>query len=571
MSTPPSGPRRFWEELKDRKVVRVAVAYAVVGWVVFEVAEAVFPRLLLPEWSVTLVLVMVLLGFPLALVLAWAFEVTPEGVRRVPEAAGTAGPRGATGGTPGLLPSTLAGRIAAAGGVLVLALTGGAFFALRSAGPELVDDRVVVGIFENQTGDPSLDPVGRMASDVIGQGLTRAGVIEVVPTATAVQAYRAYADGWDSFMHSEYRVALEHLDRALASDSTWVGALILAAVAHLNLGEPGRVEARLDRIRGSPGSLTPFQVAVADWIRAALDGDTRGAYRAASRWVELAPSGIAMYQVAYEALDLNRPREAVDRLTRMGPDRADMEGWTPYWGILTEAYHLLGEHGDELEAAREGRQRYPDRTAPLGYEAAALAAPGRGDELRALLDDSHTLPTDPVWEPPRIFLEGGIELRAHGHPDAARDVLNEAVEWYRSRRVMEDGRQAHRRRLGDALYYLERYDEARDVFSALSDADPEDVAYVGRLGMIAALAGDTVEARRVDRRLAAWEEPYLNGRDLLWRAYIAGGPRERERAVELLRRAFEEGRSYGITFHRFPALDPLRDYGPFRELMRPKG
>ncbi|MEE9141227.1 MAG: hypothetical protein V3U59_00800 [Gammaproteobacteria bacterium] len=83
---------RFLHELTKRRVLRVAVGYAVVGWLLVEVADVVFPALLLPDWSLRFVLVIVLLGFPFALVLAWLFDITPSGIERVPmnadEAAG---------------------------------------------------------------------------------------------------------------------------------------------------------------------------------------------------------------------------------------------------------------------------------------------------------------------------------------------------------------------------------------------------------------------------------------------------------------------------------------------------
>jgi serine/threonine protein kinase/tetratricopeptide (TPR) repeat protein len=73
---------RFWSELGRRKVTRVAVAYLVVAWAAVEVADTVFPHLSLPAWSITLVIAMVALGFPVSLVAAWAYDVTPDGVRR---------------------------------------------------------------------------------------------------------------------------------------------------------------------------------------------------------------------------------------------------------------------------------------------------------------------------------------------------------------------------------------------------------------------------------------------------------------------------------------------------------
>jgi len=72
----------FWEEIKRRKVGRVAVAYAVVAWLLVEVVVTVEEPLHLPGWMDTFVIVLVLLGFPLALVLSWAYDLTPTGIER---------------------------------------------------------------------------------------------------------------------------------------------------------------------------------------------------------------------------------------------------------------------------------------------------------------------------------------------------------------------------------------------------------------------------------------------------------------------------------------------------------
>src|ERR1700756_4512593 len=72
----------FFAELKRRNVYKVAVAYAVVGWLLVQVATQVFPFLEIPNWVVRLVIALVVIGFPIALVIAWAFEATPEGIKR---------------------------------------------------------------------------------------------------------------------------------------------------------------------------------------------------------------------------------------------------------------------------------------------------------------------------------------------------------------------------------------------------------------------------------------------------------------------------------------------------------
>lgn len=82
-SRPGVPPRvsRLWAELRRRRVPRAAALYGVVGWGVVEVATATFPYLGIPDWGATLVIVLVLLGLPLALVLAWAFDLTAHGIR----------------------------------------------------------------------------------------------------------------------------------------------------------------------------------------------------------------------------------------------------------------------------------------------------------------------------------------------------------------------------------------------------------------------------------------------------------------------------------------------------------
>ena len=72
----------FFAELKRRNVYKVAVAYAVVSWLLIQIATQVFPFFEIPNWAVRLIVLAIVLGFPIALVIAWAFELTPEGIKR---------------------------------------------------------------------------------------------------------------------------------------------------------------------------------------------------------------------------------------------------------------------------------------------------------------------------------------------------------------------------------------------------------------------------------------------------------------------------------------------------------
>src|SRR5213595_2583070 len=75
-------PKGFFGELRRRNVYKVAVAYAVVAWLLIQIATQVFPFFEIPNWAVRLVVLLLIIGFPVALILAWAFEITPEGIKR---------------------------------------------------------------------------------------------------------------------------------------------------------------------------------------------------------------------------------------------------------------------------------------------------------------------------------------------------------------------------------------------------------------------------------------------------------------------------------------------------------
>jgi adenylate cyclase len=77
--------KNFFAELKRRNVYKVAIAYAIVAWLLIQVATQVFPFFEIPNWGVRLIVLFIVIGFPIALVLAWAFELTPEGIKRTDE------------------------------------------------------------------------------------------------------------------------------------------------------------------------------------------------------------------------------------------------------------------------------------------------------------------------------------------------------------------------------------------------------------------------------------------------------------------------------------------------------
>ena len=74
--------KKLISELKRRNVFKVATAYIIAGWLIIQVVSSVFPIFKFPAWTSQFVVILVLIGFPISIILAWAFEMTPEGVKR---------------------------------------------------------------------------------------------------------------------------------------------------------------------------------------------------------------------------------------------------------------------------------------------------------------------------------------------------------------------------------------------------------------------------------------------------------------------------------------------------------
>ena len=148
-------PATFLTELKRRKVYRVAVAYAIVSWLLIQAASILFPTFEAPPWVMKVFVTAMILGFPVALILAWAFELTPEGIRREEDAA------------PGESKAPKAGRkwtaVIVAAAVLAVALLGFQFARMRkspaigttkqTASTPALDKSVAVLPFENLSSD----------------------------------------------------------------------------------------------------------------------------------------------------------------------------------------------------------------------------------------------------------------------------------------------------------------------------------------------------------------------------------------------------------------------------------
>jgi TolB-like protein/Tfp pilus assembly protein PilF len=165
----------FFEEVKRRKVYRVAAAYIIAAGFIIQIGSAVFPAWELPSWTFRLVVVLLLVGFPIALILAWAFDVTPQGIKTTSTLA-----------APGSHRRRNVIMLVATG-VIISAAAG--FFLLPRASARKIDKSIAVLPFENLSNDQENAFFADGIQDDILTNLSKIGDLKVI-SRTSVMQYR---------------------------------------------------------------------------------------------------------------------------------------------------------------------------------------------------------------------------------------------------------------------------------------------------------------------------------------------------------------------------------------------
>jgi serine/threonine protein kinase/tetratricopeptide (TPR) repeat protein len=563
----------------------------------------------------------------------------------------------------------------------IVVIGAASFFIFRKSGAGLDPDLVAVAAFENLTGDPSLDPLGRITSDWISQGLSQISGLQVVPTISVPQlspagkpgegmrpppsplqalaeetgagkvvsgtyylaggeiqflssitdtlkrklilslepikgsrtdrmnvieklrqrimgalaadsqlsigdskgarppsydAYQEFVLGMNSFASDDPK-ASSHLEKAVELDPGFMPAYQWLARIYSNMGLWDKAVSILDFMDQNRDKLTPEGALWLDRLKAESQGKHEEALRAVLQLHKLAPrEALYTFLVAAEGTGINKPRLAVDLFERTEVP----ESWLKIaaQGILwfanwSNAHYLLGNHKKELEVALRARKYYPDALTPMILEARSLAAQGRIEEVKKVVDES-LLSRSSVGTAGRVMLAAARELHLRGYQEAFKDMAGRAVEWYRGRAAGKEAAEQQRYELVVALYVSEQWEEAGALIEKLRSDKPDNIDYLGYSGALAARRGDKVEALRISEELKRIDRPFTFGAQTYWRARIAALLGMKEEAVELLRQSFAQGNDYirssGFIIQEAD-LDPLRDFAPFRELMKPKG
>jgi len=412
------------------------------------------------------------------------------------------------------------------------------------------------------------------------------------PPAT-YESYEAYSEGLEAAIRGEAVEAARHFERAVTADPTFYRAALWAAQNYRLAGRYtaewshyAKAESLIVPLVESRGQLNRYERCHLDLVMAlGPQLNLSAGYGAARCMAEEAPgSDNAKRELALFGIRFNRPGEVVELLRELDPDRGVMRQCYCYWPSLTLAHHMLGDYERELELARQAWQRSGESR---GLEVPALAALGRLDDVAANLEAMRSLPSGSRLFQLHGFVYGeklpkdwatlglylgyvGLVLRTHGHRDAARQLFDEAIAWYRSR---PQDTEAPRTHLAWLLYQAERWDEALRLIEELAQGYPENTEYLAVLGRLAARRGDRQGALSISEELRSSRHPLRERFHTLDRARIAALLGEREKAMMLLRRAIEQGVNwgYGVWVHRDIDFESLHNYPPFQEFMRPKG
>jgi TolB-like protein/Tfp pilus assembly protein PilF len=581
--------KSFFIELKRRNVYKVAVAYAVVGWLLIQITTQVFPFFEIPSWGVRLVVLIIVLGFPIALVIAWAFELTPEGIKRTEDV------------------DLDAARISKNRTWIYVALVAGAislslfflgrFSASRNAnkwpgGPSLPAKSIAVLPFENRSKDPENAYFTEGVQDEILTRLAKVADLKVI-SRTSTQGFKSEPEdllqiarqlGVAHILEGSVQKAGEQvrvnvqLINATTDAHLWAESFdrkltdIFAVESEIAKNVADKLQAKLTGSEAHAMSAHPtenpeayqlylkgrffwnkrtandFKTAL-NYFQQAIDKD---------RGFALAYAGLADTYVLLSGFAAASPKESLPKAKAAAGKALEMDK------TLGEAHASLAQAvfaydfdfakaNQEFRRAIELNPNYA--TAHQWYAESGLAAMGQFD--KAIAEIKRALELDPLSV--IINADVGTILCTAGRYDDAIEQLRKTLE-------MDPEFYYARWNLGQVLELKGRTNEAMAEYQkaiALND-DPLPLALLGRLY---GKTSQKDEALKILKRLRdASNERYISPYDF---ALIQMGLGQKDEAIRLLEQAYDERNGYDIAFIKTdPLLNPLRGEPRFEALVR---
>src|SRR5262245_5306829 len=566
----------FFEELQRRKVYRVAAAYIVAAGFLIQIASAAFPAWELPNWSLRLVIASLLIGFPIALLLAWAYDITAKGIQVTPQTPETHRRR------------NLFSLIAV--GVLVSAAAG--FFLLPRAVSQKIDKSIAVLPFQNLSSDPDNAYFADGVQDEILTRLAKIGDLKVI-ARSSTQRYESSGEdpreigkqlgvahvleGSVQKAADNVRVRVQLINAATATH-LWAESYdrkltdIFAVESEIATKVAGALRARLTRpeqnaLSGRPTenteayqlyllgrffwskrTATDFEKAI-EYFNQAIEKDRNYA---------LAYAGLADAYVLLSAYSEARPSDTVPaakaaalKALELDPTLGEAHAAL---GMALFAYDLkFAEARREFQRAIELNPNYA--TAHQWYAECGLVPFRKFDE--AVAEVKRALELDPLSVV--INADVGSVLGYAGHYEEAIAQLRKTVE-------MDPTFYYGRWQLGEALEIKGLNEEAAAQYKKAIELN-DDPLPRALLGHLYARSGRKDEASEILRQLQELsKQRYVLAFNL---ALVHIGLDEKDAAIDLLEQAYEQRDGYNIGFIKVdPWLDPLHGHPRFEALVQ---
>lgn len=574
----------FFAELKRRNVYKVAVAYAVAGWLVMQVATQIFPFLEIPNWIIRLVIALVAIGFPIALIIAWAFEATSEGIKRTE----VADAMPATGGQK----KHAWIYVVIVGGAISVAL----FFAGRyTAGSkglspnDLSNKSIAVLPFDNLSHDPDNAYFAEGVQDEILTRLAKVADLKVI-SRTSTQKYKSAPD---NLREIAKQLGVSNI---LEGTVQKAGDQVRVNVQLINAMSDGHLWADIYDRKVTDIFAAESEIAktIADTLQAKLTGSEMAAMAKAptanSEAYEVYMKGRYFWNKRTGA-DLRKAIDYFNQAIAKDPNYA-----LAYVG-LADANLLLSNYGaaapkDSIPQAKTAVKKALELDPNLA-EAHASAAILAGNDFQfeqSIAEFERSIQLSPNYATAHHWFGDG-PLMTLGRFDRAVSEGKRAVEldplalinnadlgWiYINARRYDDAISQLRKTIEiDPRFYLARYylGQALQLKGQLKEGIAEyraavelndDPVALAFLGQAYARAGEKEEARNILARLTeAVKSRYVSQYSFALVLLALG---DKEAAIDALERSYRNGENADLSAIRVdPFMDDLRGHARFEAL-----
>jgi TolB-like protein/Flp pilus assembly protein TadD len=584
-------PRNFFAELKRRNVYKVAIAYGVVAWLLIQIATQVFPFFEIPNWTVRLIVLLIVIGFPIALIIAWAFELTPEGLKRTETIDAEHQPTRSR-------KRAWIYVVAIAGAMSVVLFFLGRYTATnkQSGSTDIPAKSIAVLPFANLSQDPDNAYFADGIQEEILSRLSKIGDLRVI-SRTSTQRYKSAPDNLSEIAN---KLGVAHILEGTvqkAADRVRVNVQLINAENDSHLWS--------DRYDRKLTDIFAVETEIATKIAAALQAKLTGAEQQALSSVPTENSEAHQFYLKGRYYWNRRGEEGLKKATEYFEQaiKADPNYALAYAG-LADSYALLGFHGygalppaEAVPKAKVAAEKALQIDETLAEAHASLAyakeeydwdVAGAEREYKRAIELNPNYATAHQWYAVHLAVRGRYaeaiaEIKQAQGLDPLSLVINmnvgwvfyfarqydEAVEQCRKTLELDPNFPAAHWMLGQAYRQKGVYDEAIAEFQKALDLSGGDPTALAALGHGYAVAGKRSEAEKILNELKELSKRRYFPQYFIALIYV--GLDNKNQAFESLEKAFAE-RSANLTVLKAePMFDPLRSDARFQALLQRVG